>query len=179
MKSGVSMKKPTLRVDKILLNSSSSSFKISGDPKEGLEEHGREVIARAKSKSKFNKTTTTSTNTSFIKDKSTAPANISLNQSTAAPFSWKDSLRDFRKSSRPTKISSRPETPELTVTGPGSARVSRSRKFLAKAQAVTPARSSARLRQAKLSGDLTDGVSGTSQVGIKLNLLNTSLNSVS
>ena len=72
MKSTATMKKPTFRVDKILL-ASSASFKHSGDQKkEGSEEEEEEeaassggIMARAKSKSKLHFIHNISLGTSF------------------------------------------------------------------------------------------------------------------
>ena len=161
MKSSATMKKPTLKVDKILLASSSANFKLSGDQKEGSEEEegsSGEIMAKAKSKSKFNKSTTSS-KTSIMKDKPST-ANTSLNQSQVLQVNWKDSLRDFRKSSLP-KMTTRPVTPEMSASAKGS----RARRPMARALGSTPARSSARLRQAKQSASPSVGVSRSRQVG--------------
>ena len=175
MKSSATMKKPTLKLAQEDAKRILSTFKLSADQKKGSEEEEEEkgssgeLMAKAKSKSKLDKSTKSSSNsnTSFTKDKSTATnANLNQSQSQALPLpvSWKDSLRDFSKSSRP-KILTRPETLEMSVTGPASAKGSRARRPASRALGSTPARSSARLRlQAKQTAGLNVGVSGSRQV---------------
>ena len=122
---------------KVLMTTSVTTSTVSGLREEKVESTPITETSKVKVKSKSNPS---SLNSSLIL------SYCNLNQS-AVSVSWKDSLRDFRKTTLPTlpkmNLSTR-KTPEKDVTRPASSRGSARTRL--QTPRLTPARSSARLK---------------------------------
>ena len=123
---------------KVLMTTSVTTSTVSGLREETVESTPTTETSKVKVKSK--------SNPSSLNSSSLILSYCNLNQS-AVSVSWKDSLRDFRKTTLPTlpkmNLSTR-KTPEKDVTRPASSRGSARTRL--QTPRLTPARSSARLK---------------------------------